>query len=137
MICFRGKKVLLFLTSFAGSAEVLFSCFLHWISPWKRKTAYSKKICNIVLQNPVLKNRATVRRGARDTNLRSVNSRETRSGKSAIPLLWAASPFCPDWFQDVNLSREVFLFYCIFYRYSPGIGEIKDILQLGRIHELS
>lgn len=136
-MCFRGKKVLSFLTSFAGSAEVLFSCFLHWISPWKRKATYSKKIRHIVLQDPVSQNWDAVRRGERDTNLRSVNSRTARSGKSAISLLWAASPFYPNWFQDANFSREVFLFYCTFFRYSPGSGEIKDILQLGRIYELS
>lgn len=84
------------------------------------------------LKGPAWQNLKAVRSGKVYVNPKGVNSWATRSGESALQFLWAAKTLYPDRFQDVRLSKEVFLFYSTFYRYSPDSVEIAGILQPGR-----
>ncbi|BBB89800.1 MAG TPA: ABC transporter substrate-binding protein [Methylomusa anaerophila] len=60
---------------------------------------------------------------------KGVNAWCTRSGESALQLLWAAKILQPDRFRDIDMNQAVREFYKIFYDYELNETEVQAILH--------
>ncbi len=82
-----------------------------------------------ILQDDRWKNITAVKNKAVYVNPKGVNVWCTRSGESALQLLWAAKVLHPDVYADIDMSQAVKEFYKTFYSYELSNDEINGILN--------